>query len=150
MQFHLQICALVALGVTGITSSASLPSIFKKCKLEDESCLKSSAEYAIANLGNGLKELGIDSIDPLHVGTTEILPKPGPMNIYQRYEDNKVGHLPKLNVKQFRVNLDKCEMSLETFHPELRLYGNYTLKGNLLGEEIDARGEGKGLVCKET
>uniref|UniRef100_A0A1Y1NHJ8 Lipid-binding serum glycoprotein N-terminal domain-containing protein n=2 Tax=Photinus pyralis TaxID=7054 RepID=A0A1Y1NHJ8_PHOPY len=51
---------------------------------------------------------------------------------------------------QFRIDLDKCGIYLETFYPTIFFSANYSIKGQLAHLEVDAEGIGNGTSTNST
>ncbi|KAB0793099.1 hypothetical protein PPYR_12719 [Photinus pyralis] len=140
----------VAFYLTIIVPCLALPNIFKRCKIDDDKCLKSSVEYAISNLGNGLEELKIGPLDPLVLPAIEVQAIPGPISLYQKYSNGMYRNFTQLKVVQFKVDLDKCQMYLEAFLPTIFFSGDYSIKGRLFLLEIDSDGTVTGTSTNST
>ncbi|KAB0802374.1 hypothetical protein PPYR_04560 [Photinus pyralis] len=127
-----------------------LPDILKRCRINDTGCLASSVEYAIAKMGNGLPELQMPPIDPLSLEDLVVQASDGPVSMYQNYSNTKINHLTKLTVNQFKINLDPCEINLETFYPSLFCSGDFFIKGELFGFDINGGETANGTSTNTT
>ncbi|KAF2904154.1 hypothetical protein ILUMI_02021 [Ignelater luminosus] len=132
-------------GFATLALAAHLPSEIQICKRSDsnfKACLVSSADKALTVLANGYDELGFPSIEPIYLEETIIIePRPGPINLYQKYNNIVIKGATKGKVEDFGINLDDCVIWLNHTLKPLDSSASYVIKGQLLLLPVDSKGD---------
>ncbi|KAF2900314.1 hypothetical protein ILUMI_05871 [Ignelater luminosus] len=125
------------------TLGVDLPPEIEACKISDPNfhkCLISSAQKAFTVFANGNKDLGVPSLDPLHLDVVLVEPQPGSINIDQKYTDVVIEGMSTGVVNDFMFNLNDCTIWLNHTLKHLKSSANYEIKGQLLLLPVDAKG----------
>ncbi|XP_026744443.1 circadian clock-controlled protein-like [Trichoplusia ni] len=115
--------------------SASAPFI-KPCKGGDNACIVSSAQAALPIIAAGIPELGIKSIDPMHL---EVI-KGDQGGLALTFKDTTVTGMKGCNVDGIKHDIKKAKQ-IVTIRCSVDLNGLYKLDGQLL--VLPIKGEGK-------
>ncbi|XP_064076889.1 protein takeout-like [Vanessa tameamea] len=104
-------------------------------------CLRDALNSYIPQLATGVPEYGVPSCEPLFVPSLAIEQTAGPISVTSSYTDVSVRGPSTMRVKDVQVHSAKHEVIATLHIPELRMKGNYNLKGKLLMLPIE--GDGK-------
>ncbi|KZC08042.1 PREDICTED: protein takeout-like [Dufourea novaeangliae] len=142
----LVLLAAVFSGTTGI----ELPSSFRICKRtlpeqEYYKCVSESARDAVVSLAGGLKSFKILPIEPLAVDSVKIGESQGSVTLRQEYRNIKLHGLTKqLEVKNYRIDWDKCLLTSESYNPQVDFVADYRIDGKIL--LLPVKGSGKSNI----
>ncbi|KAJ8917358.1 hypothetical protein NQ315_002380 [Exocentrus adspersus] len=117
------------------TEAARLPSNFGRCSKSDprfNECMRANIEDAIHKLKEGSKELGLKRFDPLDIPELVIGEGKGPVNVVQHFKDVELYGLTGSKVLAASADFDNKMMYATSVTPELRLQGQYSMKGRVL------------------
>jgi len=126
-----------------VGQSAKLPSSWGRCHKSDKEfpeCLRRNIEGAIRSLNKPNSELGLDTFDPLDIPELYIGEGTGPVNVAQHFKRVKLHGLTNEKVYSADVDFDKKEIRAYSLNPELRLEGEYEMKGRILLLPIVGKG----------
>uniref|UniRef100_A0A2H1V876 SFRICE_000534 n=1 Tax=Spodoptera frugiperda TaxID=7108 RepID=A0A2H1V876_SPOFR len=104
------------------------------CKQDDAACLKASAQAAVPLLAAGVPDMGIATMDPMHIDQVKTV-QAGLAMDFRNTIVKGLKNCKVLNLKRFphRTDLDlKCSVTME---------GDYTLGGKLLIMPIEGSGK---------
>ncbi|KAB0799913.1 hypothetical protein PPYR_07793 [Photinus pyralis] len=107
--------AIVIAFVFSFTSASSVP--FQVCKRSDanfNNCLKDAINGALQLLENGLPRYGIESIQPIKMGSWEAPGSP-PLAFTQQFQNARVYNFPFSTIENLTLHLDERNFSLEMF-----------------------------------
>ncbi|XP_018570242.1 protein takeout [Anoplophora glabripennis] len=126
---------ILLLTAAAATDAAKLPSNFGRCSKSDPKmpeCLRANVEDAIQKLKDGSSELGLKRFEPLDIPELIIGEGKGPVNVVQHFKDVELYGLTGSKVQRVNFDFDKKEMHARSITPELRLQGQYSMKGRIL------------------
>ncbi|CAD0201614.1 unnamed protein product [Chrysodeixis includens] len=115
--------------------SASAPFI-KPCKAGDNACIMTSAQAALPVLAPGIPELGIKSVDPMHLDVI----KGDQGGLALTFKDTTVTGMKGCHVDGIKHDIKKSKQVV-TIRCSVDLNGQYKLDGQLL--VLPIKGEGK-------
>ncbi|VVC96905.1 unnamed protein product [Leptidea sinapis] len=114
---------------------ASAPFI-TPCKSGDQTCLITSARAALPHLVPGVPELGIKSMDPMHIDTIES--NQGDLKLH--FKDTTMTGIRGCSIDSIKHDLNKMKQSI-SLKCNMELVGEYLLSGQLL--ILPVQGQGK-------
>ncbi|XP_041973777.1 uncharacterized protein LOC121729363 [Aricia agestis] len=104
-------------------------------------CLKDALNKLIPQLSTGVPQYDIPPCEPLLVPSLFVKQSAGPISVESSYSDVTVWGPSRMKIKHVDVDSSKHRVVAKLHIPELRMRGNYKLKGQLLMLPIE--GEGK-------
>ncbi|XP_045450186.1 uncharacterized protein LOC123658936 [Melitaea cinxia] len=113
------------------------------CPREDKAlghCLRDAFNSYVPQLATGVPEYGVPPCEPLHIPTISIKQSAGPITVTSSYTDVSVRGPSKMQVKKVEVDSKKHKVVASLYIPELRMKGNYNLKGQLFMLPIEGDG----------
>lgn len=111
-------------------------SFITPCKAGDTSCIKSSAQAAVPVFALGIPELGVKSLDPMHLD--RVVSKQAGLSL--TFEDSTVTGMKGCTIEAIKHDLSKGKQVM-TVKCSVDMTGNYNISGQLLIFPI--RGQGK-------
>lgn len=124
-------------------TASSLP----QCIHGDNICLKNAVNEIVSLGPNGIKELNLIPLNPLHVDFINIIQgqkQNSPVNLVLKLLDIDVYGLDKIHASKFEgFEKDPIKSKIE-FHgiiPRLTISGNYKMKGQILVLPIQGNGK---------
>ncbi|XP_030747621.1 protein takeout-like [Sitophilus oryzae] len=118
-----------------LSECAKLPSSWGRCHKSDKdfsTCLRKNVEDAIRKLRYPTPELGMNALDPLDIPELYIGQGKGPVNVAQHFKNVKLFGLTNVDVQKVNVDFEKNQLVAQSTNPELRLQGDYDMKGRVL------------------
>lgn len=113
------------------------------CPSEDKAlgnCLRDAFNSYVPQLATGVPEYGVPPCEPLYIPTISIKQSAGPITVTSSYTDVSVRGPSKMQVKNVEVDSRKHKVIASLYIPELRMKGNYNLKGQLFMLPIEGDG----------
>ncbi|CAH2099571.1 unnamed protein product [Euphydryas editha] len=113
------------------------------CPREDKAlgqCLRNAFNSYVPQLATGVPEYGVPPCEPLLVPAISIQQSAGPISVTSSYTDVSVTGPSKMRVKNVEVDSKKHQVIASLYIPELRMKGNYNLKGQLFMLPIEGDG----------
>ncbi|XP_034234948.1 protein takeout-like [Thrips palmi] len=138
-----QAVSLVLLALCAASLAARLPGSWPTCQYKDPNfnkCLSSSIEKVVYLLKDGDKQLGLNPIGPLKVDEMTLDLGSGPFSLLLNAKDISFQGLEKTTFKEASVDMDKHEIKLKAFTPNMRLDFMYQASGKIL--VIAVKGDG--------
>ncbi|CAH1110237.1 unnamed protein product [Psylliodes chrysocephalus] len=135
MGFCVKVGLLFVTVVCFSTHAAKLPSTFGRCSPKDEEfneCLKKNVEDAIHQLKKESPELGLSTLDPLDIPKLVIGEGTGPVHVVQNFKNVKLYGLTGSIVLSTSIDFENHIMHARSITPELRLQGEYTMRGKVM------------------
>lgn len=124
-------------------TASSLP----QCIHGDNICLKNAINDIVSQGKNGLKELNLIQLDPLHVDFINIIQgenENSPVNLVLKLLDIDIYGLDKIHatkVEGFEEDPSKSKIEFHGTIPILTISGNYKMKGQILVLPIQGNGK---------
>ncbi|XP_063926348.1 protein takeout-like [Zophobas morio] len=132
------------LTLTALASSVKLPQNFQKCarnRPDFKNCVFKAAQNGIPQLNKPYDELTLPNLEPLHLEEITIGGLDGPVTLQQKFKNCDLYGLSTLQVDQFVFDFDKNEIKISGMVPEIRILGQYEVKGRVLLLPVDGRGD---------
>ncbi|XP_026732537.1 circadian clock-controlled protein-like isoform X1 [Trichoplusia ni] len=142
MQFKLFIVTLVLHCTTGEYFKTK-PSFVKTCYKRDpefEDCSREAVQQLFNALGPGLRDIGMQPLDPLKIPKIRILQGEGPVNVNAALDDVTVTGFGKTEVLSSQVDSKTYDFRTKVRVPKIRIEGTYDLKGKILLIPLVGRG----------
>lgn len=120
------------------TSGGAVPSYIKACSASDPNlsqCVTKAVQAAGPIFAGGIPELGVASLDPVHLGTVHV----NNPALKLTFTDTVVTGLKGLRVNSFKLNPEKGKAVFD-FVANVTLKANYLMDGQVL--ILPLRGEG--------
>ncbi|KAL3270740.1 hypothetical protein HHI36_021265 [Cryptolaemus montrouzieri] len=118
--------------IFAIALAAKLPPNFKKCKINDQECLKNALQDALPNLKGGLSELGLPSLDPLYIPEMTIGAGQNVVQLTQKYKEANLYGAADSQIKSVDIDLKKNKIDVKFTFPLWTLNATYEVKGKIL------------------
>ncbi|XP_050348730.1 circadian clock-controlled protein daywake-like [Nymphalis io] len=128
------VCLFFALNAYTVSAS-----FIKPCKLEDSSCIVSSAKLAIPVFVKGEPNLGIEPMDPMQLAL--IKSDQGGLKII--FKDTTLNGLKDCSIENIKFDTSKMQQHV-ALKCNLLLTGHYNIDGQLL--IFTAQGDGKFMI----
>lgn len=106
-----------------------------RCHKSDKAfpeCLAKNIQFAITTLNKPTPELGLTTFDPLDIPELYIGEGKGPVNVAQHFKNVQLHGLTNAKVLKANIDFKKNVLTATSLNPELRLQGDYTMKGRVL------------------
>ncbi|ENN70878.1 hypothetical protein HUJ04_003490 [Dendroctonus ponderosae] len=129
------VVAAALLALAPSADAAKLPNTWGRCRKSDKDfaeCIRKNVELAINSLNKPTPELGLSTFDPLDIPELYIGAGKGPVNVAQHFKKVKLYGLTNAQVIKSNMDWDKKMLISESINPNLRLQGDYTMKGRIL------------------
>ncbi|CAF4830418.1 unnamed protein product [Pieris macdunnoughi] len=104
-------------------------------------CLKDALNTYIPQLAAGIPKLDIPSCEPLLIRSLSVKQTTGPLSVTSSFSDVYVRGPSTMRVKSIDIHAKDHEIVARLYIPELRMKGQYTLKGTLLMIPVEANGD---------
>ncbi|XP_044764568.1 circadian clock-controlled protein daywake-like [Coccinella septempunctata] len=114
---------------------------FKKCSRKDAACLKDAIQDAFPKLKDGIPELGVPSLDPLHLGNMVIGAGGQAVGVVQKYQDAEFYGLSNSIIDDFIFDIDGGKIALNFTAPVAYFNASYELNGKILVLPIVGHGQ---------
>ncbi|XP_011553780.3 circadian clock-controlled protein daywake-like isoform X1 [Plutella xylostella] len=138
---RVQLCVLAVMcGVAGISASA-MPPFFTACSASDpglDSCIEGVIRAGGRRFTQGIPELGIATLDPVHLGTVHVDNPALKLTFY----DTVVTGLGGFRINAFRMYNSEGRATLD-FTSNVTLKADYDMEGQLLILPIRGKGQAK-------
>ncbi|KAF5278123.1 hypothetical protein FQR65_LT03639 [Abscondita terminalis] len=125
--------ALICILLINSLLSSDIFDIFKKCKINDQACLKTSINKGLPKLANGLETINLPPLDPYIFGNS-VTDENGFLQEYFNLTFIGFSNVDVLNIK---IDLDFCRINLDLDLPRLLFDTGAHWKGDLDGNEVD-------------
>lgn len=120
----------------------TLPNDVKRCKINDNECLLTSANYVLNQYWNGHPDLALESIDPFKVDTMTIQQNSGGVNILAKL--TKFDIVGFSGAKIYKLSgFENDLIDLRFRMPAATLLGPYKINGNILILPVNGSGKMK-------
>ncbi|CAH1394643.1 unnamed protein product [Nezara viridula] len=144
MALILVLC-LFAVLPAALLQETYLPETWMICRKSDpdlSGCMKTAISYAVKELMNGDRRLGVPAIDPMHFRSITVDQGTGPVGITLKFTNLNIHGLSRVVIDKVVTDYSNYRYDID-FHVEgkLRISGDYVSKGKVL--LIPIRGEGK-------
>ncbi|KAF6200078.1 hypothetical protein GE061_006379 [Apolygus lucorum] len=140
MELVFKVLSLLVIGVS-VSESAKFPKNWKNCKNDEKlnDCLKDALQNVIPFFVEGIPNLGVHSLDPLHFDQISIGKGSGPVSLDLDFMDFDVTGIKDVTVDS--VDTDWKIMRLEGSTPKLELKGKYKIDGKVLVLPVTGLGD---------
>ncbi|XP_061378453.1 protein takeout-like [Danaus plexippus] len=120
------------------SNGASVPSFLKICKRGDDACILSSAKSSLPILAKGIPELGVKSLDPMHIP----LIVSNESGLKLKFKNSTMTGLSGCHVDDFKFD-PFTQKQLLKITCDVTLSGNYEVQGQVLILPVEGKGKYK-------
>lgn len=100
-------------------------------------CIKKTMLELKPELAKGIPAMKIPPLHPLHLPKLDTSHD----NIELVFINYNIEPMEDYTIKNVQMDLEKCELFLDLFYPNLVTYGDYRVKGQLLLFQLDGQGK---------
>ncbi|CAK1548674.1 unnamed protein product [Leptosia nina] len=104
-------------------------------------CLRDALNTFIPKLATGLPKYDIPSCEPLLVRSLSVKQTSGPISVSSSFSNVYVRGPSTMRVKNVDIHTKKHEIVAQLHIPELRMKGQYNIKGNFLMIPVEGNGD---------
>uniref|UniRef100_A0A1B0C7D7 Uncharacterized protein n=1 Tax=Glossina palpalis gambiensis TaxID=67801 RepID=A0A1B0C7D7_9MUSC len=136
------IVGAVFAGYVDLIHAATLPDYVIPCKRNDpniEKCIVNAVNHIKPHLKNGIKDLNVPAMEPLSLGTLNIL-ESGSSGINVKAIDLNIYGASNFEIRKFKISDDGLRYDFELNLPHLEGEGHYDISGKILTLPIKGRG----------
>ncbi|XP_063388886.1 protein takeout [Cydia fagiglandana] len=134
---------VLAVLVVGTAIGSELPENFVRCRQKDpklNECLKAAVPDALRKMRKGIPELGVPSIEPLHVAAINIQSGVGPIVLAQNYRKIQLHGLAETTLTTYKADLKHYRLVTNSLTPKMEFIADYVMKGRILVLPIQGKG----------
>uniref|UniRef100_A0A1A9Z862 Uncharacterized protein n=1 Tax=Glossina pallidipes TaxID=7398 RepID=A0A1A9Z862_GLOPL len=136
------IVGVVFAGYVDLIQAATLPDYVIPCKRNDpniDKCIVNAVNHIKPHLKNGIKDLNVPAMEPLSLGTLNIL-ESGSSGINVKAIDLNIYGASNFEIRKFKISDDGLRYDFELNLPHLEGEGHYDISGKILTLPIKGRG----------
>ncbi|KAJ3654890.1 hypothetical protein Zmor_014043 [Zophobas morio] len=135
----------LCLSLVGLGAPArEIPSYIHICKRSDPRvarCIRESVEYLLPQLKNGIPELQVPSLEPLHIDEITIFGGDVPSNLKAFLRNVKVHGASNFQITKIKLNIDKNTYRVGVKFPKMVFDGDYDVDARILVTPIKGTGK---------
>ncbi|XP_049872591.1 circadian clock-controlled protein daywake-like [Pectinophora gossypiella] len=110
--------------------------IIQPCNIDDEPCIAKSANIALKKIADGVPDVGVEVLDPLHVDKID-----GDLaNLKYTLTDNTIKGFKDCEISNVKLDLDNMKILFDLECSNLRINGDYVINGRLIILPIEGEG----------